>query len=93
MPDWNDILNEIKEYGSIYDIARRRYINNLSDHTGRNTILYYSGWLQKPNLLGVGIDDNDKIGFMSTIRGMDRSKGLDLILHTPGGGCCHRIFS
>lgn len=85
MPDWNDILNEIKEYGSIYDIARRRYIKSLSNLTGRNTIIYYSGWLQKPNLLGVGIDDNDKIGFMSTIRGMDRDKGLDLILHTPGG--------
>lgn len=33
----------------------------------------------------VGIDDGDKIGFMTTIHGLDRSKGLDLILHTPGG--------
>lgn len=32
-----------------------------------------------------GIDDADKIGFMTTIHGLDRSKGLDLILHTPGG--------
>lgn len=33
----------------------------------------------------VGIDDGDKIGLMTTIHGLDRSKGLDLILHTPGG--------
>lgn len=31
------------------------------------------------------IDDGDKNGFMTTIHELDRSKGLDLILHTPGG--------
>jgi membrane-bound ClpP family serine protease len=33
----------------------------------------------------VGISDADKVGFMSVIHKLDRSKGLDLILHTPGG--------
>ena len=50
--------------------------------------MYYSGWLQKPiSQLGslLSINDNDKNGFMSTINGLDVSKGLDLILHTPGG--------
>jgi ClpP class serine protease len=32
-----------------------------------------------------GIQDEDKNGFMMAVHGMDRSTGLDLILHTPGG--------
>lgn len=31
------------------------------------------------------INDEDKTGFMSCIHTLDRSKGLNLILHTPGG--------
>jgi membrane-bound ClpP family serine protease len=31
------------------------------------------------------VNDADKNGFMTVIHGLDRSKGLDLILHTPGG--------
>jgi len=87
MPDWNDLLDEIKETGSTYDIVRRQYLTSLHAITGRNTILYYSGWLQKTDLRPgtSGISDSDKIGFMTTIHGLDRSKGLDLVLHTPGG--------
>ncbi len=33
----------------------------------------------------MSINDNDKNGFMNAIRGLDVSKGLDIILHTPGG--------
>lgn len=85
MPDWNNVLNEIKEAGSPHDIIRRNYLEKLHKITGRNIIVYYSGWLQKPDVPGLGINDNDKIGFMSTIHELDRDKGLDLILHTPGG--------
>jgi ClpP class serine protease len=85
MPDWNQILNEIKEAGSVYDIARRKYLKRLYDLTGRNVIIYYSGWLQKRNLEGVEVNDADKNGFMTVIHDLDRSKGLDLLLHTPGG--------
>ena len=80
MPNWNELLDEIKASGSTYDIIRREYLRQLHELTGRNVIIYYSGWLQKPNL--DGINDSDKIGFMSTIQGLDRTKGLDLILHT-----------
>ena len=31
------------------------------------------------------VNDNDKNGFMATIHQLDRSCGLDLLLHTPGG--------
>lgn len=89
MSAWNEILNETKAAGSVHDVIRRKYLKKLSQHTKRNTILYYSGWLQKPHLqkasLPLGISDADKNGFMSAIYKMDRSKGLDLILHTPGG--------
>ena len=33
----------------------------------------------------ISITDEDKNGFMSVVHGLDREKGLDLILHTPGG--------
>jgi len=85
MPNWNEILDEIKASGSTYDIIRRKYLEKLHELTGRNVIIYYSGWLQKQGMSGLGINDNDKNGFMATIHGLDRSKGLDLILHTPGG--------
>ena len=85
MPNWNTLLGELQTMGSSHDILRRRYLVKLHEHTGRNVIVYYSGWLQKPELRGVGINDDDKNGFMTTINGLDRSLGLDLLLHTPGG--------
>lgn len=89
MPNWKEVLEEIKAVGSPYDGIRRKYLKKLSDTTGRNVIVYYSGWLQKPFLglkgIDFGINDGDKESFMSVIHGLDRSKGLDLLLHTPGG--------
>jgi len=85
MANWNDILNEIQASGSTHDIVRRQYLGKLHALTGRNVIIYYSGWLQKPGLPGTELNDADKNGFMNAIHGLDRTKGLDLILHTPGG--------
>tara|TARA_R110002033_G_scaffold171132_1_gene216229 strand:- start:53 stop:949 length:897 start_codon:yes stop_codon:yes gene_type:complete len=89
MPTWNDILKEIGSQPNAFDLIRRKYIKALSDKTNRNVIVYYSGWLQKGNLAKHGfrfdIVDSDKMGFMSTINGLDKTKGLDLVLHTPGG--------
>ncbi len=87
MPNWQALLNEVESTGSTHDVIRRKYLRRLYKKTGRNVILYYSGWLQKGDM-GVGgfnISDADKNGFMAVIHGMDRTKGLDLILHTPGG--------
>ena len=36
-------------------------------------------------LTGTSISDNDMNGLMNAVNGMDRSRGLDLVLHTPGG--------
>jgi len=85
MPDWNQLLDEIKATGGACDVVRRKYLQKLHEITERNVIIYYSGWLQKHGVEGAGIDDGDKIGFMTTIHGLDPGKGLDLVLHTPGG--------
>ena len=89
MPTWNDILKEIGAQPNAFDLIRRKYLKELSDKTERNVIVYYSGWLQKGNLAKHGfrfdIVDSDKMGFMSTVNGLDREKGLDIVLHTPGG--------
>jgi ClpP class serine protease len=90
MPNWKELLEEVKAAGSTHDVIRRKYLERLHQATGRNVIVYYSGWLQKGDLQrqgvsGFSISDADKNGFMTAIHGMDRSKGLDLLLHTPGG--------
>jgi hypothetical protein len=87
MPNWNDVLTEIETCRRVdsLDYIRRKYLDQLRRITGRNTIAYYSGWLQKQGRLESSITDDDKNGFMTTIHGLDRNEGLDLILHTPGG--------
>jgi len=93
MPNWSEILVEIQglqAQGSsdALDFVRRKYLKALAEYTGRNTIAYYSGWLNvsvDPNARGLAIGDEDKTGFMTAIHKMDRTKGLDLLLHTPGG--------
>ena len=82
MPNWNAVLNELNVEAVVgpQDRVRRRYLGKLSEYTKRNVIAYYSGWLQKPDMLSSIIN-----GLMTTIHQLDRTKGLDLILHTPGG--------
>ena len=86
MPSWGEVLKEIEEtkVNNPLDIVRRKYLKIMNQYTGRNVIAYYSAFLQKPGTRNY-IDDNDKNAFMQTICGLDKSKGLDLILHTPGG--------
>ena len=85
MPSWHDLLKEINESGSTHDVVRRKYLRKLHETTGRNVIIYYSAWLQKPGIANSHVNDADKNGFMTVIHQLDKSKGLDLILHTPGG--------
>jgi ATP-dependent protease ClpP protease subunit len=90
MPSWDQVLTEIRSAGSTHDVVRRKYLKELHDYTGRNTIIYYSGWLEKGHLARQGVtgfelNDSDKNGFMAAIHNLDRDLGLDLIIHTPGG--------
>ena len=86
MPNWGQVLNEIQgmRVENPLDTIRRKYLASMNKYTGRNVIAYYSGFLQKPNE-NVSIDDNDKNALMQAVYGLDKTKGLDLILHTPGG--------
>jgi membrane-bound ClpP family serine protease len=98
MPNWHDLNTEIQRIRQIgqmhhmtaFDQVRRNALKVLHDLTGRNVIVYYSGWLQKMDLQrshgrDFSINDGDKNGFMAVIHRLDRSKGLDLLMHTPGG--------
>ena len=88
MANWNQITKDAQDRGSTFDIIRKEALKNLHEYTKRNTIIYYSGWLQKnmPELAqALSINDMDMNGFMTTINGLDTTTGLDLILHTPGG--------
>lgn len=93
MPDWREVLQEIVNQqgganavaNATPDLIRRKYLQQLAGYTRRNVIAYYSGWLSKPGLPGLDITDEDKNGFMMAVHGLDRTLGVDLILHTPGG--------
>ncbi len=93
MPNWKEVLSEVsrqaeignKRANSAFDSVRRKYLKKLEQHTSRNVIAYYSAFLSKPPMFGLEITDEDKNGFMMAIHQMDRKKGLDLFLHTPGG--------
>jgi hypothetical protein len=90
MPNWTEVIEEIQAEANngaanALDVVRRKYLSKIQNKTGRNLIAYYSGWLQRGNAVDVIVNDKDKNAFMLNIHKMDRSKGLDLILHTPGG--------
>ena len=92
MPNFTDVTRQIEEEARVakdpHDIVRQRYLNEFSALTGRNVVAYYSGWLQHPgSRYGpvVQINDEDKNGFMACFHQMEFNKGLDLILHSPGG--------
>ena len=83
MPSWQEVFQEVQR--SNPDAVRRKYLKKLSDYTKRNVIAYYSGYMSKPGIQLLEITDEDMNGFMMAVHSMDRSLGLDLILHTPGG--------
>lgn len=93
MPSWNDILSEIqatakRSNGGVacdYDGVLRKYVSALSEKRNRNVIVYYSDWLNQTKGPNIDINDGDMEGFMNAAYGLDKSKGLDVVLHTPGG--------
>ena len=55
MPTWGEILNELrniieKEKRPPFDIVRRKYLQQLSNHTKRNVILHASKGTQPSNI-------------------------------------------
>ena len=85
MSSWNNILARLQAEESPLDSLRAQAVSDLSESRGRNVICYYSGWLQGCDASSVSILDDDMNGLMNAMYKLDRSKGLDLVLHTPGG--------
>jgi ATP-dependent protease ClpP protease subunit len=94
MPNWSEVLDEIDSgvnpsdpntFVESLDTVRRKYLRKIYEHTGRNVIAYYSGFLQHAKAPDTAVNDKDVSGFMLNIHKLDRKKGLDVILHTPGG--------
>ena len=85
MPSWDEVNQEIANTPSAIVTVRNKYLRIMNQYTERNIIAYYSAFLQKPDKKLISISDDDKNFFMQAVYGLDKSKGLDLILHTPGG--------
>jgi len=90
VPNWNELLQQLQRAGSAHDVIRRHYLAELSRRTGRNTIVYYSAWLQKPQVYDqqpepFTVNDQDTNGFMATIHKHGSHKGTGpLPAHTGG---------
>jgi len=93
MPAWKELTDQIESLspdciGGWLQTQYEATLNEIAQlRGGRNVLIYASGFLQKPNIPGsfLQITHEDINGFMSVMYGMDWSKGLTLILHTPGG--------
>lgn len=94
MPSWNDLLTELEAQQT--DGAKSAWLKTKQDEAitaiaarrgDRNVLFYASAFLQKPQLPGqnLQITQEEINGFMSVIYGMTWTKGLTLLLHTPGG--------
>ena len=50
--------------GAKPNLTNSYFLQLLHQKTGRNIIAYYSGFLSKPGIVGMEINDEDKNGFM-----------------------------
>src|SRR5574341_952162 len=89
MPSRNEIQTEISSPDR-QDIIRRKFLNQLYNHTRRNTIIYATAFTSKkvalqqlPDFL-LSITLEDIQGFMSSVHQLT-GENLDLIIHSPGG--------
>lgn len=94
MPSWNELLETLESQPNDQSkivwltSSMNSYLKEVSIlRSNRNVILYGSAFLQKPQAPGMflQITHEEINGFMAVMYGMDWSKGLTLILHTPGG--------
>jgi hypothetical protein len=92
LPSWNELLTQFDSLSQANGTAWVRSeiektLQRIAALRGHNVLLYGSAFLQKPQApqLSTSITFEDLNGLMSVLYGMDWSKGLTLILHTPGG--------
>lgn len=93
MPSWDILLKELQsippnQRDKFFDSKTKEFITTISKERGNtNVIVYASAFLQKPQVppFLTMVTSEDLNGFMNNLVNMDTSKGLTLILHTPGG--------
>lgn len=94
MASWDELITELDSLPSDQEKTQwlkqkqAEALNLLSQIRGdRNIIFYCSAFLQKPhiNQMDLQLTHEEINGFMSVMYQMDWSKGLTLVLHTPGG--------
>lgn len=95
MSSWNELLNEFialpPDSGVRSQWLDQRHNSALREigrlRGNRHVVSYFSAFLQKPGVPAesIMITYEDLNGLMSVIHGMDWSRGLTLVLHTPGG--------
>lgn len=93
MPTWNELLTQ---YAAQPEPDRIPWLSSQLSASlaevsalrgGKQVILYGSGFLQKQNVPSghLSITHEDVNGLMAVLKGMDWTRGLTLVLHTPGG--------
>lgn len=90
MASWGEILNAVHTKDNGIDLMkldkmRMQYLSELATYRKRNAIAYYSGWMYRPGAEDTSINDKDMNAFMEVVHRLDKTKGLDLILHTQVG--------
>lgn len=90
MASWSEVLKSVQNVQVSIDVQkldtlRFTFLSDLSKYRKRNVIAYYSGWMYRPASEDTPINDKDMNAFMEAVHKLDKTKGLDLILHTPGG--------
>jgi ATP-dependent protease ClpP protease subunit len=94
MPSWDELRKEFdaqpNEQTKLHwlDATLTAALQSISTlRNDRNVIVYGSAFLQKPQLppITTMIMMEDINGLMSVMQGMDCTRNLTLVLHTPGG--------
>lgn len=93
MTTWNGLLQEFLAQPDgakgkwLYDSLTRALGDIATQRNDRHVLLYGSAFLQKPEIPSnfLIITHEDLNGLMGAIHGMDWTRGLTLVLHTPGG--------
>lgn len=100
MSTWGEQLRELQQLKeaaskappalggtSPHDALRRKYLKELTAHTGRATIVYATCWLEArpiPSVEAVTLNLGDKQGFMEAVSNV-KERELDLVITSPGG--------
>lgn len=84
-------LAAVKDAAQKNQLIREKLLQGIKEvgrlRGNRNVIVYGSAFLQKPTVNGayISITHEDINGYMAMVKGLDYSRGLTLLLHTPGG--------